>query len=383
MSSHPRLADAAAACARAEFVKWNAVLAHREEEVAALDRDASLTSMYRRMAVNAIALRIAQTLHISEQQVWRIIEQGGRLRDLLPSAWAAFAEGTIDAQKASVLAVAVDRTQLSESRQSLDDAVVPYAASHTPAELRRWVDRLIDRLEPMDIDEAEAERARRHVRSDATHHGMSYLTAYVPTVAAKAICNRLAAAAKAQPDDGRTSEQKQADLFCSWLTNATGTECDIRAEIAVVVEGAALAGVTDTAALVDGDAPIPPAWIFGLAESGSTLWTRLLTDPAGHVLDVTHLGYQPPQSLRRAAQWRDMVCRVNGCLRKAVDCDLDHDIPFEADGPTSGPNLRSLCRRHHGIKGHGLMPADAYAPPEVHLVRLPSPAMTIDYIAAA
>lgn len=376
------LADAAAACARAEFVKWNAVLAHREAEVAALDLDSSLTSMYRRMAVNAIALRIAQTLHISEQQVWRIVEQGGRLRNLLPSVWTAFAEGTIDAQKASVLAVAVERTKLSESRRALDDVAVTYAASHTPAELRRWVDRLIDRLEPTDVDEAEAERARRHVRTDPTHHGMSFLSAYIPTIAAKAISNRLAAAAKAQPDEGRTRDQKQADLFCSWLTNATGTECDIRAEIAVVVEAAALAGVTDTAALVDGDAPMPPAWVFGLAESGSTLWTRLLTDPAGHVLDVTHLGYQPPQSLRRAAEWRDMICRVKGCMRKAVDCDLDHDVPFEADGPTSGPNLRSLCRRHHGIKGHGLMPADAYAPPEVHLVRLPSPHLSFDYVAA-
>ncbi|MGA9716017.1 MAG: DUF222 domain-containing protein [Aeromicrobium sp.] len=382
MISRTHLADAATVCARAEFAKWNAVLAHREDAVAALDRDADRTLMFRRMAVNAIALEIAQTLHVSEQQVWRMVEQGGRLRDLLPSVWSAFAEGIIDAQKASVLAVAVDRTKLSESRRSLDDVVVAYAATHTPAELRRWVDRLIDRLEPTDIDEAEAERARRHVRFDATHHGMSWVSGSISTIAAKAIFHRLAAAAKDLPDDGRTQEQKQADLFCSWLTNATGTECDIRAEVAVVVEATALAGVTDTPALVDGDSPIPPAWIFGLDASGSTLWTRLLTDPAGHVLDVTHLGYQPPQLLRRAAQWRDMVCRVNGCQRRALDCDLDHEVPFEENGPTSGRNLRSLCRRHHGIKGHGLMPADAYAPPEVHLVRLPSPSLMIDYIAA-
>lgn len=383
MDPRPRLADAASACARAEFVKWHAVLTHRDEAVAQLDRDPSLTSMYRRMAANAIALDIAQTLHISEQQVWRIVEQGSRLRDHLPSAWAAFAAGTIDAQKASVVAVAVDRAKLIETRSALDGAVVAHAAVHTPAELRRWTDRLIDRLEPTHLDEAEAERARRHVRCDATHHGMSYLSAYIPTVAARAITNRLAAAAKAQPDDGRTREQKRADLFCSWLTNATGTECDIHAEIAVVVEAAALAGVTDTAALVDGDAPIPPAWIFGLAELGGALWTRLLTDPAGHVLDVSHLGYQPPPSLRRAIQWRDMTCRINGCQRRAADCDLDHDVPFESGGPTSGANLRPLCRRHHGMKGHGLLPAGAYAPPQVHLVRLPSPLLTFEYIPAA
>jgi hypothetical protein len=383
MPAHLNLADAATACAQAEFIKWHAVLAHRDEQIAVLDRDDSLTSMYRRMAVNAIALKIAQTLHISEQQVWRVVEQGGRLRDHLPSAWAAFADGAVDAQKASVLAVAIDRVKLPRSRQSLDDVVVAYAASHTPAELRRWVDRLIDRLEPTNLDEAEAERARRHVAVAHTHHGMSWISAFVPTVAARAIVSRLRRGAAELPDDGRTREQKQADLFSSWLTNATGTECDFRAEVAVVIEAAALAGLTDTAALVDGDAPIPPQWVRELAESESTVWTRLLTDPAGHVLDVTHLGYQPPQALRRAVTWRDMFCRVSGCQRKAADCDLDHDQPFDTGGPTSGINLRALCRRHHGMKGHGLLPPDAYDPPEVHLIRLPSPDLIVEYVDAA
>jgi hypothetical protein len=388
MPSRSDLSSLARSCAQAEFATWQGVLAYRDEQVEALDRG-DHSSMYRRMAVNAIALEIAQTLRISEQQVWRIVEQASRLREHLPSAWAAFAAGDIGAQKASILAVCVDRLTEPEHRAAQDAAVVDHATTHTPSELRRWVDKLVDRLKPVTVDAAEAERAKRHVRVDVGHHGMSYLGAYIPSLAAKAIAHRLRQAATELADDPdsehapRTRMQKEADLLVSWLTNATGTECDIAAEVAVVVEAAALAGVTDTPAHVDGDAPVPADWVLELALSGNTLWTRLLTDAVGHVLDVTHHGYQPPATLREAIAWRDATCRISGCTTPATRSDLDHHTAYAAGGPTSAANLRSLCRRHHGIKGHGLLPPGAYAPPEIHLVRLPTPDLTIEYVEAA
>lgn len=357
----------------------------RESLIAEIE--ATESAMFTRMAVNATALEIGHLLRLSEQQVWRITEQASRLRDHVPSAWAAFADGAIDAQRASTVAVAVDRLHEPASIAALDDAVAGYAASHTCGELRRWLHKLIDRLEPDDVDEAEAARASRSVDVEHLGHGMSLVSGRVPTTAAVAIATRLRLAAKAMVDpfDRRTRDQKRADLFVSWLPNATGTDCGIRAEVAIVVEATALAGVTDTPAHVidpEDDVPIPADWVFDIAGSGSTLWTRLLTDPAGRVLDVTHLGYQPPESLRRAVQWRDMTCRIRGCHRRSDTTDLDHHVPYDAGGPTTAANLRSLCRRHHGIKGHGLLMADAYDPPAVHLTRLPGTTLRIDYVAA-
>ncbi len=365
----------------------------RESLIAEIE--ATESAMFKRMAVNATALEIGHLLQLSEQQVWRITEQASRLRDHVPSAWAAFADGAIDAQRASTVAVAVDRLHEPASIAALDDAVAGYAASHTCGELRRWLHKLIDRLEPDDVDEAEAARASRSVDVEHLGHGMSLVSGRAPTTAAVAIATRLRLAAKAMVDpfDRRTRDQKRADLFVSWLTNATGTgtgtgtgtECDIRAEVAIVVEATALAGVTDTPAHVidpEDDVPIPADWVFDIAGSGSTLWTRLLTDPAGRVLDVTHLGYQPPESLRRAVRWRDMTCRIRGCHRRSDTTDLDHHVPYDAGGPTTAANLRSLCRRHHGMKGHGLLTADAYDPPAVHLTRLPGTTLRIDYVAA-
>lgn len=381
-----RAVEAARASARAEFARWSAVLQLREALIA--DIEATESPMFRRMAVNATALEVGHLLHLSEQQVWRITEQASRLRDDVPTAWTAFCDGVIDAQRASTIAVAVDRLRDPASIVALDDAVVGYATEHTCGELRRWVHRLVDRPEPDDAAEADAARARRSVDVRHLEHGMSLVSGYVPTTAAVAIAKRLRTAARGvavDPFDPRTRDQLQADLFCSWLTNATGTECDIRAEVAIVVEASALAGVTDTPARVldpDDDLPIPAGWVLDVTDSGSTLWTRLLTDPAGHVLDVTHPGYQPPESLRRVVQWRDMTCRVRGCHHRADTADLDHHVPFDAGGPTTATNLRSLCRRHHGMKGHGLLTADAYDPPAVHVTRLPGTTLQMDYVAA-
>jgi len=373
----------ARASARAEHEKWATVLELHEHMVADIESDT--TSIFRRTAINAAALEIAQLLRISEQQVWRIVEQAERLRDRAPRIWAAFGEGRFDAQKASTLAAAVERCAEPETVAALEEPAVDYAAKHTNAELRRWVDKLIDRLEHIEREQADVERDKRFVDVRHARNGMSEVTAWIPTPAAVAIRKRLRAAAR-ELDDTRTRAQKEADVFCSWLTNATGTECDITAEIAVLVEAKALAGVTDVPAHVldiDDDVPIPTAWVFELAEAQSTLWTRLLTDDLGHVLDVTRIGYQPPESLRRAVRWRDRRCRVSGCSKPAESTDLDHRVPFDDGGATSGSNLWCLCRRHHAIKGHGLMPPDAYDPPEVHLVRLPTPPLLIDYVPAA
>ena len=380
------LADALRASAQADFQLWRTVLDHRDERVAEIERDPSTTTMYRHMAVNAVALEIAQALRISEQQVWRVAEQARRLRDHLPTVWSAFASGAITQQKASTLAVVVDRLDHPESRAALDSAAVAYAETHTPSELRRWADQLADRLEPTPLDEAETARDDRRVDVDHARNGMSYLLGTIPTVAAVAIRRRLRAGAKALPDDDRTLEQKMADLFMAWLTITEGTDCDIKADVAVIVEAEALAGVSNAPALVDPEstdpAPIPASWVLDLAQTGNTLWTQLLTDHHGRLLDTTYLGYQPPAALRRALRWRDLRCSISGCSRPAEESDLDHEKPFDTGGRTSGTNLNHKCRRHHGMKGHHVLPTHAYRQVEPIMVRLPTPPITIEYVAA-
>ena len=76
------------------------------------------------------------------------------------------------------------------------------------------------------------------------------------------------------------------------------------------------------------------------------LFTRLLTDNGGRLLDVTELGRYPSKRLAEAIKIRAGSCRFPTCTVPADRCDLDHHEPVP-NGVTSGRNLDPFCRRHH------------------------------------
>ena len=76
------------------------------------------------------------------------------------------------------------------------------------------------------------------------------------------------------------------------------------------------------------------------------LFTRLLTDDGGRLLDTTELGRYPSKRLAEAIRIRAGTCRHPTCTVPADRCDLDHHEP-QPRGPTAGSNLDPGCRRHH------------------------------------
>ncbi len=84
-----------------------------------------------------------------------------------------------------------------------------------------------------------------------------------------------------------------------------------------------------------------------LANAGDqVLFTRLLTDNGGRLLDVTELGGRPSARLAEAINIRAGSCRFPTCTVPANRCDLDHHQPLP-HGETSGRNMDPFCRRHH------------------------------------
>jgi hypothetical protein len=79
------------------------------------------------------------------------------------------------------------------------------------------------------------------------------------------------------------------------------------------------------------------------------LFTRLLIDDAGRLLDVTELGRYPSARLAQAIKIRAGTCRFPTCTVPADRCDLDHHEPWP-HGATSATNMDPLCRRHHRAK---------------------------------
>jgi len=76
------------------------------------------------------------------------------------------------------------------------------------------------------------------------------------------------------------------------------------------------------------------------------LFTRLLTDNGGRLLDATELGRYPSRRLADAIKIRAGSCRYPTCTVPADRCDLDHHVPVP-EGETAGRNLDPFCRRHH------------------------------------
>lgn len=330
----------------------------------------------RDVAMRSIPLEIAVATGWSEHQAQNRIFAARRVRSDAPATWLAFTAGRIDAARVTAISSALDQLTLAASKAALDQSVVAYAETHTVGELRGWLKRFVASIEPeLAADRATAEREARSVRVSHVDDAMAWVMAYVPSVAATAIEKRLDHAARMMTDDDRTLDQRRADLFMAWLTNAENSEPSLRADVAVVVPAEVLAGASDAMAeSADGSWVTPASWLLDYAGADDIVWHRLLTDPAGEVLDYTYIGRFASDQLTAALNFRDRVCRAPGCTKSARDCDQDHLRPWP-DGPTAGRNLGALCRRHHRMKSHGVLtwtlpsgqsvPADrhAHAPP--------------------
>ncbi len=85
------------------------------------------------------------------------------------------------------------------------------------------------------------------------------------------------------------------------------------------------------------------------AAGNQVLFTRLLTDDGGRLLDTTELGRFPSVRLAEAIRIRAGTCRFPTCSVPADRCDIDHHEPYPL-GATAARNNDPECRRHHRAK---------------------------------
>lgn len=346
--------------AQAEFDEWRWLLTEYQSGVDELED--SPGSWHWRAEEKGVVLDFALAFGYSEHEVRTRINVMSTLRDHAPITWIAFRDGRIDGRQAQQIAHSADRLEQETSVAALDQNATPYAEAHTNAELRRWLTKFEARIEPVTVvDAAEKARTLRHVRITQIGDGMAVLNALLPAPIASAIDRRLTRIAKTlddEPDQHRTLAQRRADLLAAWLTQCDEgvTTASARMDIAVVVPVEALAGHTDLpAAASDWSWTAPADWLLELAGTGNSLWHRIVTDPAGRVLDHTYLGRFAPDVLKTAVAFRDQVCVTPACTRPATTCEADHVVPHPR-GPTSGTNIKPECGGgHHMMKGCGVL----------------------------
>lgn len=364
--------------ARAEHAEWTFIVDTHVRRTAEIDR-ADDAPISKELTKREVTLGLANALHVTETQIWAMVSEAAAVREHAPHVWAAFAAGDIDGVRVTSIAATLERLTTTKAREVLDATAPVYAATHTVAELRAWLRRLRSRLEPQTTAEETADAlTQRRVHVNHQEDGTSWVSVLMRTGVAISVANRVRRAAKALPAidpetgerDTRTLQQKEADLFAHWLTTSEGTSTDIRAEIAISINATDLIGYTSGPGTIRGDGePVPAGWVRELAASEHTILRRLVLDPVGHVLDTTVLSFRPPDSLRQALHWRDGTCRVISCRAPVSETDLDHEIAHDTGGPTSGTNLRCLCRKHHNMKSHGRLDDHFLDAPVTHRER--------------
>lgn len=308
--------------------------------------------------------------------VQRRLSEARRVRGLLPQVWAAWQRGVIDQFRVRHISEAVDKLTNNLSIIELDYRVVDYAAAHTPSQLKAWLLRFVARSEPDKHGErAKSELERRCVYVDHEPDGVSWIHALIPSIEASRIDALLTALAKQSPVDDCTLAQRRADLFADLLlgrvdlAGAPTGRSHGGAVIGVTVPITTLCGFDNTPGeSFDRRFSLPADMVRELAAEPGTLFYRLLTDPLGHLLDVTEIGRYPSRKLRHTLDMRDGMCAFPTCSVQAVNCDADHDLPVPR-GPTTAGNLKNLCRRHHRMKTFDVVGTDFG--PAGHRWRLP------------
>ena len=312
-------------------------------------------------AASFAADEVAVELRVSTRTIQNRMYAARTARAELPSVWAAHALGRIDAWRLSLIAATVYRLKRPESVAALDAKVVRYACTHTPAQLRSWLQRFVARVEPDQVVERrKKDLEKRAVYLDHDDDGVSWLHAMMSAEDAVLLDRELTLAAKAASEgDDRTLAQARADVLVDRLLGREdGAAGRGRFHVGVTIPLTSLLGLgIEPGAAVDGSFALPPELLRDLAAQPGTLFSRVVTDPCGGVLDVTELGRFPSDRLTRSLELIDGVCAFPTCTKAAVDSDKDHVVAHPR-GPTTAANLWSLCRRHHRMKTLGVVDTD-------------------------
>jgi hypothetical protein len=322
--------------------------AQRYREVFVPDPTAADAASFARRAAT---LDIAARLRMSENTVSALAGCAETLITRTPSVWAAFCDGEVPVANARITAeVAASLPDDRDLWAAFDERVAPLSTTLNPPRYRSRIRTIRERIHTRATTErhAEAHQGRRIVIEHGDD-GMSWFSLFASADQVERIrlgieqrTKQLAAA----PDEQRTRDQICADVAADLLAGI-GTAPTVGVSLGVIVPFQTLLG-EDRPAVLEGYGPIDAETARKLTAEAPSMY-RILTDPVtGTVLDVDRKTRHIPADLKRWLRLRYSHCAAPGCGRR--DCDIDHTLPLEFGGPTSGENLDPLCEPHHRVR---------------------------------
>ncbi len=311
----------------------------------------------------AVAAEVAAGMRISQGLATDKVHFARAMGERLPQTAAVFRAGDIGFQAFSTI---VSRTDLIDDAEALArvDALVAANVARWPSltrgRLAAKVDAIVARVDADAVRRRKERQLEREIWIGADAEGISQITGSLFTVDAHALDQRLTAlAATVCEHDPRTTQARRADAMGALAAGADRLGCrcgrtDCAAgkrpaaspvTIHVIASQDTLNGTaTAPGSEFNADGLITPELLKELAKSAK-------------LVPLVHPGYAPPEpgyipskALADFVRARDLTCRWPGCEVPAVDCDIDHTIPYGKGGPTHAANTKCYCRTHHLLK---------------------------------
>jgi Domain of unknown function (DUF222)/HNH endonuclease len=311
---------------------------------------------------DSIAAELAAALRISRALASSYMRDAEVLRERLPKIGECLAAGDINYAMFNVIA---HRTALITDEKALAavDAQVALRAPRWPSltrgRLAMRVDAIVLQVDRDAIRRTNKEVKDRYLNVSESMSGISEVYGNVFASTALALDRRLNELAGTVCEaDPRTAAQRRADALTAVVAGADRMACtcgksacvEMRGRmrnrnlvIHVIAEQASVDGTGTAPGYMAGvDELLPPQVVAELAKSATL---QPLTFPA-----AAEPRYTPSVGLADFVRCRDLTCRAPGCDEPAMNCDIDHTIPWADGGATHPSNLKCLCRKHHLLK---------------------------------
>jgi hypothetical protein len=300
------------------------------------------------------AQELACAAHVPYATARNEIALVARVADCLPQSWEALDRGeiTLSHLKAVERVTRGCRPRLAEA---VDHQVVPLAVARgwTASETSRAARRILLTLDPDGAAE-RADTAKAH--ADVTYYPepdeVATLVATGDATLARRVFSRINDTAEAMSragDDRPVGVRRFHALADAVLGDPQQANPRVCGEVIAHVDLTTLLCLNEKPGELVGYGPISAASARRIATDHRL--RRLVTDPlTGAVADLGRRAYAPSTRLREAVRAIHPTCGMPGCLRPAIQCEIDHRSEHSRGGRTDQCNLKPLCKLHHQMK---------------------------------
>jgi uncharacterized protein DUF222 len=241
---------------------------------------------------------VAIEIGVSPQSATTQILQAHSLVTRLPGTMKALSTGQIDYKRALSIND-LTSTLSNEAALVVEQRVLAGGRRSNPTKFRDAVRYQVVRSDPKAAEQRRAEaRQHRNVTFMPSNDSMGQLTARLTAEETVAAHRRITVLARQAKTSDRTLAQRRADVLMELILGKNAESVEV--QVNVTVPMTTLMKLNEHPGEISGYGPITAEHARELARNAT--WRRIITDPAGRVLDFSPRRYPSPDSTNPASK---------------------------------------------------------------------------------